>query len=153
MFGSFVGDNRGVLEGLIDHLQTHGYAGAGHVDLTDSEGEPILGETPEEERRIYEGCTREAYQADVALFVMFSGEQSVNQSALLELQARVLLRPREEGLPVTSHNTLVLPHEDVDRRSLLRGLLRKGQPEKVPVEEWEDREDLNATATGFLLRS
>lgn len=152
MFGSFAGTNQDVLEGLIEHLQARGYTQAGHVDLTDSEGEPILGKTPEEEDRIYTESTREAYRTDTAFFVMFPGEQSINQSVLLELQARVVLRPREKNLPVTAHNTLVLPHEDVNRRSLLRGLLRQGEPEKVPVDEWEDPEDLNATASGFLLR-
>lgn len=152
VFGSFAGTNQDVLEGLIEHLQSRGYTQAGHVDLTDSEGEPILGETPQEEDRIYTESTREAYQTDVAFFVMFPGEQSINQSVLLELQARVLLRPREANRPVTAHNTLVLPHEEVDRRSLLRGLLRQSEPGKVPVDEWEDPEDLCRTASGFLLR-
>lgn len=145
VFGSFSPDNRTTLEALIEALQTRGYTGCTRVDL------PIRGETPEELEQIAHTCTEEAKTCQIAIFILFHGDDEPNQSALMELSGRLYLMEQDTGQTPSPQNTIVLAEDSVPIRGLLKGHLHRheiGLPD-----HWDTEDELIELAAGALLSS
>lgn len=142
VFGSFRPDEREVIDDLIDHLGDRGYDDVGRVDLD------ITPETAEDYIEISEASGTESIEAQVAIYVMFVGDQDINASVLGEVYHRLHLRQREVGRPATRQNTLVAPQEGVGFGGVVWGDLAAHE---VAVGEWETPDELEAKCAGFLL--
>lgn len=143
VFGSFSPDNRTTLEALIDALQTRGYTRCSRVDL------PIRGETPKELEQIAQVCTQEAKTSQIAIFILFHGDDEPNQSAIMELSGRLYLMERDTGRTPSPQNTIVLAEDGVPIRGLLADHLQ-AQEIGLP-DHWETEEELVELAAGALL--
>lgn len=145
IFGSFSEGNRERLEALIEALQARGYTECSRVDL------PIRGDTTEELEEIAETCTEEATACEIAIFVLFQGDDEPNQSAIMELSGRLYLMEDETGRAPGPQNTIVLAEDGVPIRGLLSGHLH-GAGIGAP-DEWESTDELIDLAAGVLLSS